>query len=96
MRQAPLVEFVSLNVEPLFFVFLRLAAKTEVIWKKRRNDYIGIKTTSLCRCGVEDFKLYLHYQNIDQGRGILALDQSESKAKRSVTSTKDDKMHTGS
>ena len=64
--------------------------------KKRRNDYIGIKTTGLCRCGVEDFKLYLHYQNIDQGRGFLALDQSESKAKRSVTSTKDDKMHTGS
>ena len=64
--------------------------------KKRRNDYIGIKTTSLCRCRVEDFNLYLHYQNIDQGRGFLALDQSESKAKRSVTSTKDDKMHTGS
>ena len=87
MRQAP----------PLFFLFLRLAAKTEVKWKKKEEmTRLEKKTTSLCRCGVEDFKLYLHYQNIDQGRGFLALDRSESKAKRSVTSTKDDKMNTGS
>ena len=41
--------------------------------KKRRNDYIGIKTTSLCRYGVEDFNLYLHYQNIDSKTRIFGI-----------------------